>query len=48
MSPAPDGATQQPQRFVSDGSVPIWRGVLTSESGIYRLEWSWDLKMCPY
>ena len=19
-----------------------------SEGGVYRLQWSWDLKMCPY
>ena len=24
------------------------RGVLISEGGMYRLQWSWDLKMCPY
>ena len=21
---------------------------LISEGGMYRLQWSWDLKMCPY
>ena len=23
------------------------RGVLISEGGIYRLQWRWDMKMCP-
>ena len=23
-------------------------GVLISESVMYRLQWSWDLKICPY
>ena len=27
---------------------PYQRGVLISEGGMYRLQWSWDLKMCPY
>ena len=29
---------------------PCYRGVLISEDGtcMYRLQWSWDLKMCPY
>ena len=21
---------------------------VASEGGMYRLQWSWDLKMCPY
>ena len=24
------------------------RYILISEGGMYRLQWSWDLKMCPY
>ena len=26
----------------------IHAGVLISEGVMYRLQWSWDLKMCPY
>ena len=26
----------------------VSRGVLISEGVMYRLQWSWDLKMCPY
>ena len=28
--------------------VPIRKGILISEGVMYRLQWSWDLKMCPY
>ena len=24
-----------------------WRALI-SEGGMYRLQWSWDLEMCPY
>ena len=30
------------------GERKMWRGVLISEGVMYRLQWSWDLKMCPY
>ena len=28
--------------------VSLLRGVLISEGGMYRLQWSWDLKVCLY
>ena len=30
------------------GKEEVCRGVLISDGGMYRLQWSWDLKMCPY
>ena len=28
--------------------VSLLERVLNSEGGMYRLQWSWDLKICPY
>ena len=28
--------------------VSLLESVLISEGGMYRFQWSWDLKMCPY
>ena len=34
--------------IIGPEDVSSLRGVLISEGGMYRLQWSWDLKMCPY
>ena len=38
----------QASKELGPEGVSLLEGVLISEGGMYRLQWSWDLKMCPY